>query len=188
MRNEVSVIYVSTSQNSDYNTLEKLYDKFSTEAKDMKWEFVLSSPSEDFVNLSSNINFASNKNNVICVKAKENSIYSALRAATHVTNYKVSVLIQNLTEETVKQLNIDEMLKETNTFSDFSMQDNAIGIGMKTFYMRTLVHEIKFSDENMNNEISYACGRKEPMVRKERKVYKKYFKMGTTLKRLYGVE
>ena len=53
MRNEVSVIYVSTSQNSDYKTLEKLYDKFSAEAKDMKWEFVLSSPSEDFVNLSS---------------------------------------------------------------------------------------------------------------------------------------
>lgn len=188
MRNEVSVIYVSTPQNSDYKTLEKLYEKFSKEAKDMKWEFVLASPSEDFANLSSNINFASNKNNVICVKAKENSIYSALRAATHVTNYKVSVLVQNLTEETVEHFDIDAMLRETSVFSDFSVRDNTIGISMKTFYMRALVHDVRFSDENMYNELLYTCGRKKPLVRKERKTYKKYFKIGTTLKRLYGVE
>lgn len=190
MRNEVSVIYVSNATNSNYKLLQKLYDKFCKEARDVKWEFVLASPSEDFANLSSDINFASNKNNVICVKARENSIYSALRAATHVANYKVSLFIKAdiFTEDNIVSLDIEEMLHETNAFSDFSIRENVLGMSMKTFYMRAMVHDIKYSDANLYNELMYTSGKTKPTVRKEKRSYKKYYAMGTTLKRLYGVE
>lgn len=186
MKREVSFVYVSDTATSNYKLLEKLYEKVSKKTN-IKSEFVLASPSEDYTNLNADINFASNKNNVICVKAKDNTLYSALRAATHVTNYGVSILIKNLTEDTVENFDLESVVDDMSNYTGFAVKETELGYGMKTFYMRSMVHDVKFSDANLYNEIMYTSCKKLEVARTERRSYKHYYAKGQLLNRLYGV-
>lgn len=183
MKNELSVIYVTDSLHSNFEVLSKLYEKLKKE--DLKWEFVISSPSEDVKAITDSISFAGNKNNVICVKAKHNSLYSSVKASLHVANYKTALLIKadSLTEENVDAFDVSTMLKETNVLTDFNVLEHNLGISMKTFYVKSMVNDIKFSDKNMFNEIVYTSGTRQT----KEKTCKKYFRKGLKLKQLYGV-
>lgn len=191
MRNELTVVYVSNSETSNHSLLEKLYLKCEKELKDIHWEFVLSSPKNDFSNLNKDIKFASNKNNVVCVKANGNKLYHALQEALYVANYKVAFVVDvnKLSEETIEDLDISSILdKATNSYG-FSFEVSGLGYAMKTFYVKSMVKDIKFTDDNLYNEMLYTSGlvNKDKRNRLETRLYKKYFKKGLKLKRLYGV-
>lgn len=191
MRNELTVVYVSNSETSNHSLLEKLYLKCEKELNDIHWEFVLASPNKDFSNLNKDIKFASDKNNVVCVKAKGNKLYNALQEALYVANYKVSFVVDitKLSEDIIRDLDITSILNKATNSYGFSFEISDLGYAMKTFYVKSMVKDIKFTDDNLYNEMLYTSGvvNKDKRNRLETRLYKKYFKKGLKLKRLYGV-
>ena len=116
-------------------------------------------------------------------------MYSSLRAALHVANYKVTLLLDNsnLTNETIDNFNVLDMLDETNIYSDFKVNDIGLGYAMKTFYMKNMVNEVKFNDINIYEEMLYTSGADILVTKANKRKYKKYFRIGKHLKQLYGV-